>query len=264
MDYIEKIDHGATRPFKVRSDSGDVLVVKGFRGASSGKSLFSELLSGRLARMIQLPWPEVSVLRLTPEVMARAAADGIELRCPAAVAIAWVDGAPLPLLEGLVKPGLGERNLAHLQKHAPGLLATDDLYGRVVFDNWVDMTDCKYDTVLVQPNGPSTFIDGTHAFGGPDWQNAQDTWRSTGIMVRTPYCEGATRDWARHRPWLQRIAGLAPGAVAACFDGLPEEWALPQESVSALRDLFASNSRTFIDNYEAWIGYEEMRAGGAA
>jgi len=64
--YVQPLREGGSLPAVVEMSSGDLFVVK-FRGAGQGaKALIAELIAGLLARVVDLPTPELAIVDVPP------------------------------------------------------------------------------------------------------------------------------------------------------------------------------------------------------
>ena len=261
------MEAGASKPFLATSDVGQDWVVKNLGNPQGDKSLFNELVAGRLAALIGLPWPPVSVVNLSDEVMAALEGEGLRPTSHFAVGLEYIEGLqPVPWPEGgySLGPDFAKRNAAHILKLVPRGDFRDVLYGKMIFDCWVLLRDTKYDAFYLDAEGKPFFLDASCAFGGTEWDEELLAWEPTAVGVRSPYLEGILTELDRFHPWLARLRALPLLKIQECVTGLPCEWSVPDTYVKKAVQLLGVTSESFVPQIQEWLEWKEASGGTSA
>jgi len=255
------IPGGATSPFLVTASDGRHWVAKGHRVGAETKHLFNELVAGRLANLLKLAWPEVTVLELSQPCQDAVLDAGLALASVKAVGNLFVPNlrpADWPSELSVGDPQFATKNREYILRLIPSESDRAALYGKNLFDNWVLMKDTsKYDTLQIQQNGQPLFLDASHAFGGDSWKADTPFWEDVAIDAKCPYMEGVLTDTAVHEAWLSRLGELEVDALGQCFDSLPGDWGLDIKRVGKVRRLIASTHSSFVPLFRDWIEWEK-------
>src|SRR5437867_12574097 len=121
--FRELMDSGSSRPFLATTATGEVWVIKWSGNPQGAKSLFNELVAGRLATLLRLPWPAVKVARLSSAVLAELESNGLRATSAWAVGLKFVPNLrPIPWPPGGFHGGLEftRRNAEHILNVIPG------------------------------------------------------------------------------------------------------------------------------------------------
>lgn len=260
--FIRDLARGVTRPFIVEDEAGQQWVVKGHRPDGSTKMLFNELVCGRLASHMSLPWPRVGLITLSPECAARASAQGIKLASRTGVALLLI-----PSLTEVQPPPGGfripdaestERNRRHIASTFPDANDRRAFYGKNVFDNWVAMTDTKYDTLFIGEDGRPRFLDASHAFGGEAWSPTPVEWDRGTIDMQYPYMHGVITERGMHEAWLAPLENFTAHDAAQAVVGMPGVWGVPAEKVAEIEALLARTRDDFLPKFREWLEWEQL------
>jgi hypothetical protein len=162
--YLQPLREGGSLPAVVDTDGGGLFVVK-FRGAGQGaKALVAELIVGMLARVLELPMPNLALIEVPapfgrsepdPEIQdVLRASHGIN------VGLRYLDGA------------------FNYDNSAAGELVTADLATRLVwFDAFVTNPDRTHrnPNVLIWERRPWLIDHGAALYAHHDWASVDDT-----------------------------------------------------------------------------------------
>ncbi len=244
--FKQFIGKGSTIPFIAYSDRGDLFVVKAHAKSYKNKPLFTkpifnEYVSGRLARAIDLPWPEVHIVQLIPEIILELKKSELDISSEWAVGISYIDGL----------------DICQSRYDIQNLFSNyDAFYGKSVFDNWVLFQDLKYDTLGIKPDGSPMFLDGSMAFGGQDWNTEELRWNEYLHMESSPYLKGIIKDFALFDPWLKRLDIISEIVINQILDTTPDEWSVPEGYIYKIRELLIETSNEFIPLFREWIDWD--------
>jgi hypothetical protein len=252
--YVAPLREGGSLPGLMEADDFGTYVVK-FRGAGQGvKTLIAELITGELARLLDLPVPEIVFVELDP-ILAKAEPD--------------------PDIQDLLErsPGL---NLA--LDFLPGSLAYSiamqrlvdpDLAARVV---WLDALTTNIDRTPRNPNlliwhrnlwlidhGASLYI--------------QHTWTDLETRARTPFPPIAEHVLLPIASSIHEAGGalrpkITPGAIGAIVEAIPEDWLADHAPFPKATDLRRAYVDLVLTRLSAADGFEaeaeQARLGKAA
>lgn len=267
IGFEGRLPSGASRPLLCR-DRGDHLWVVKVHGNPLGtKSIYNEFVAGSLARELGLPWPEVAIVELSPDVRVQVKQEGIELLSKWAVGLRFIRGIePVDWPPGGHRTGdtdFSERNARHICAVFPDPTAHTAFYGKAVFDNWVLLrSDTKYDTLHVDPHRRPVFLDGSFALEGEDWDASGLEWQLLKIGIHFPYLEGILTDASQFEPWLARVAQIDRGVVASVVEKTPTEWSAPQEYAEATIELFGASRSVFVPLFREGLYWDMLGPSG--
>jgi hypothetical protein len=89
--FLKFMETGASSPFLGTSDSGQKFVVKVHGNCQGVKSIFNELVAGRLAAVLNLPWPTVSIVYLADHVIELLISKHLPVLSPWAVGLGYIE-----------------------------------------------------------------------------------------------------------------------------------------------------------------------------
>lgn len=251
---------GASRPLLVRSRDGTLWVGKAHGNPQGVKALFNEIVAGRLANLMGLSWPPVSILKLSDAVIESVHNSGLATASPWASGTLFLDNlTAVPWPEGGLNPAdtFPQRNSSHIDRLFPGAQAKSPLYGKLIFDNWVLLEDTKYETLHIDGAGRPVFLDASCAFIGLDWDDMALTWDATRIDARSPYLQGLSFSSILLEPWIERIQAIARPALTAAVLDLPSSWSTPPEYSQCLLELLLRAPQRFIPLFRDWLEWKE-------
>ncbi len=230
--YVTPLREGGSLPGVIEADDLGTYVVK-FRGAGQGpRALVAEVISGELARRLDLPMPELTVMHLDP-VVARAEPDEEiqELIKASAGANLGMDFLPGALgydpVAHFVEPGLASRVLA--------------------FDAFVENVDRSWrNPNLLRWHNELWLIDhGATLYFHHNWPRAA-------AVVHRPY------KWDDHvlKPYATELATegpalaarLTPELIAEVVALVPEEWIEEGD-----REAYVTHLTARAERPEAWL-----------
>lgn len=229
--YVTPLREGGSLPGVVEADDLGTYVVK-FYGAGQGpKALVAEVISGELARRLELPVPELTVTHLDP-IVARAEPDEEvqELLKASAGANLGMDFLP---------GALGYDPVAH---PVDAVLAS-----RIVaFDAFVENVDRSWrnPNLLIWHGGVWLIDHGATLYFHHNWPRAA-------AVVHRPY------KWDDHvlRPYANVLATAGPELAARLTPALLEEVIalVPDEWLDASRDAYLEHLTARAAQPEAWL-----------
>ncbi|NUO34445.1 MAG: aminotransferase class I and II [Dermatophilaceae bacterium] len=241
--YVTPLKEGGSLPGIVEADDDGTYVLK-FRGAGQGlKVLVAEVLVAGLARLLEVPVPDLAVVRLDPRIARYEADEEVQ-----------------DLLTASVGTNLGVDFL-------PGSLGYDgsrppdtDLAERII---WLDAMTANVDRTWANPNllvwhGRTWAIDhGAALYFHHSWPGKAPSPERFGAQ---PF------DASRHvlRDVAGDVAGrhdelaarLDPAAVEAVISEVPDEWLEPTPYLAdapAVRAAYAEMLRARLDGPLSWV-----------
>jgi len=260
---IEFLATGSTKPFLAHNELGQKVVVKAMVRPTMGKILLNEYLAGNLAVTIGLPWPNTSLASLSTQAIHFLQRNAREVHSADCVAIQYVENLsptnwPSPP-QG--SESWNDRNLdllpdinrVHMQSYFDNPETQSVFYGRALFEAWLFFQDIKYDTLYVLPNKNPVFLDGSHAFGGSDWEIDQMDYSHAKSLPMSPYLEGILTHQELFEEWFNRIESVPNSIVSSLLDNVPKSWSVTSEQLRFLSDLLVSRRKRFIEVYKIEI-----------
>jgi hypothetical protein len=162
--YVQPLREGGSLPAVVEMSSGDLFVVK-FRGAGQGaKALIAELIAGLLARVVDLPTPELAIVDVPPPFGRSEPDPEIQDLLRAShgtnVGIRYLDGA------------------FNFDPGAAGDLVSAELAARIVwFDAFLTNPDRTHrnPNILVWERKPWLIDHGAALYAHHDWSSVNET-----------------------------------------------------------------------------------------
>ena len=140
ISFERFLPKGATRPFLARTEQEDVYVIKAHGNPLGTKALFNEYIAGLLAKEIDLPWPDVHVVRLSHEIIEILNQNDFKVLSEWAMGIKYIEGlkeVTWPPNINNSDPNFAEQNGEYIMSLFPDTRTHEAFYGKAVFDNWI-------------------------------------------------------------------------------------------------------------------------------
>ncbi|KRF41363.1 HipA family kinase [Terrabacter sp. Soil810] len=241
--YVTPLKEGGSLPGIVEADDDGTYVLK-FRGAGQGlKVLVAEVLVAGIARLLEVPVPDLAVIRLDPRIAKYEADEEVQ-----------------DLLTASVGTNLGVDFL-------PGSLGYDgsrppdaDLAERII---WLDALTANVDRTWSNPNllvwhGRTWAIDhGAALYFHHSWPSrapAPERFAAQPFDASRHVLRDVAGDVARrHHEFAGR---LTPEAVDAVVAEVPDEWIEPTPDLAdapAVRTAYAQMLRARLDGPLTWV-----------
>ena len=244
--YVTPLKEGGSLPGIVEADDDGTYVLK-FRGAGQGlKVLVAEVLVAGIARLLQVPVPELAVVRLDPRIAKYEADEEVQ-----------------DLLTASVGTNLGVDFL-------PGSLGYDgsrppdaDLAERII---WLDALTANVDRTWSNPNllvwhGRTWAIDhGAALYFHHSWPSrapAPERFAAQPFDATRHVLRDLARDVGRRHDELAAL--VTPEAVDAVLADVPDEWIEPTPFLTdapAVRAAYAQMVRARLDGPLSWVPTE--------
>lgn len=229
----EKMRNGTTNPFSVKCDDGATYVLKGINQDCSGKTLFNEWISYRLAILLDLPIPKCEIVWLPNEqIKSNFVMNQLEFRECYCFASEYMIGStrinPI-MLKTITNP-----------KDIPGIVLFDQLI--INDDRTTNDGNFYYDKKTKR----LMIIDHSHIFGGwQDWTPNQildcitipptvlSNLSGKNYMYLRDYING-------NSPFdsiIKKIASISNEEISGLFQNIPIEWGINDEDISAVKNL---------------------------
>jgi hypothetical protein len=235
---------GGSQPHLMRCSDGHYYVVKFANNPQGVRTLANEYLAGKLAALIGLPCPEISLIsvdeklvRLTPEL----AIHWPQSSCPVTAGLAFGSRYPLGVSGA-------ERILPPVQElgQASGLGRMEnpsDLMGILMFDKWTGNTDRRQLLCLPRPSKNwrtyrILMIDNGFCFAGQSWQFRDSPLRGLHVDMDI-YAQCQNPDALV--PWLFRLRTRATlKTLNEIADDVPRSWFRCRHDFCTFRELVHS------------------------
>jgi hypothetical protein len=257
VEFQNLIPGGATRPCLCKTDTAELWVIKVHGNPLGTKAIFNEYVAGRLAEMIELPWPTVCLGELSDTLVLRLAKEGLNTESKLAVGIKYVDGirkVDWPKNANPLENGFDRINAQHIKDLFSDTDKWQAFYGKSVFDNWVLLGDTKYDTLYIDKSGSPLFLDASIALGGLEWDMGKLHWDLAGIFFEhSPYLQGILTDRDQFAAWMKRIEGIKQGCIEKLLTEIPKEWRISQGYLSACVTFLSSSKENFVPLFREFI-----------
>jgi hypothetical protein len=227
IEHIRRM-RGGSQPHLIRCSDGRFYVVKFQNNPQDTRILVNEYLGGKLASLLELPSPDISLIDVPQELVHRTPELSFELPRQAR-----------PLAGGLAfgseHPSRGSsvhRTLQPVLELRPKSAAVQienisDLFGILIFDKWTSNTDNRQILCVARsPKLPTTLrmfmIDNGFCFGGPDW-SFKDLPGHGLYLDRSIYATFHASQ--RLTPWLNRLeANVSLEKLTQITEEIPESW----------------------------------------
>jgi len=258
ISFERFLSKGATRPFLGKCDDNKLYVVKVHGNPLGPKSIYNEYIVGNLAKEIELPWPNVQLIQLSPEITFFLEKNGLKILSEWAVGINYIKGIKeviWPPNSFYKDPDFAAVNAKYIMKIFPSQSTNDALYGKSVFDNWVLLEDTTYDTLHITSDGLPLFLDASIALGGLEWDDNKLQWKHISFD-RSVYLYGFKFEMTRFEPWLKRIERISNSTFESILFNIPEEWAVPDAYLKSMKNFLFSTKDTFLPVIREWIEFE--------
>ena len=202
-------------------DDGRYWVVK-FRNNPQGvKILTNEMIATRLASLIGLPVPEVSVINVPESVIAEDSKMSLQLTKGRLESFLPGEHFGSAYVGGFM-PGF-------VVDYLPGALLqtvrnTADFAGMLAFDKWTGNSDGRqavFQKTSRERKYRAIFIDQGFCFNGSEW-NFPDK-ALMGIYGRHSVYANV-RGWDSFEPWLRRIEAVSEATLWRIAEGVPVQW----------------------------------------
>lgn len=227
----ERIKNGTTQPFSVKCSDGKIYVLKGINDHCDGKTLFNELISFRLAKLLNLPIPNGKVIDLPLERIRECVEmDLLKFKSGSCFASEYMLG------NSRVNPPL-----------LKSISNKSDIPGIILFDQLIlneDRTMNDGNLFFEKRSKRLMIIDHSHIFGG------LQTWNPVEILrhIKTPPEIIKSLGGKNYRYLINYVAGNSPFAkiieildnvteedVYGLFDDIPLEWKINEEEIAAAK-----------------------------
>jgi len=260
IDTIEGfLPEGATKPFAAITDSGERVIVKALLKPEMGKLLLNEYISGSLANRINLPWPQTSLATLSLSSEEWLQKQSIQVFCPNCVATNFIDNLTMIPWPKPPEPysrwdwdsldQLPEVNKNHLMRYFDHPENQSNFYGRALFELWLFLQDNKYDTLFSLPNRTPFFLDGSHAFGGSDWELDELDYSKPKCFPQSPYLQGILTNRELFVEWFNRIEAVENDYIRSIINAIPASWETNQPQLDFILELITAKRKDFL---QAW------------
>lgn len=228
VQYIRPMDHGWTLPHLFKCEDGQTYVVKFLNNRAGSGILANELIAYRLGKCLGLPITPYRIIQITRDL--------VEM---------------FPVLKSLGIPtGLHLGSLYFEQgttlSEEVNLILCKNLYhaaGMIVFDHWInnwDRHNAGSNLLYLPDQRKIQMIDHSDAFFGPDWNteeftddmNKMDVFWGPIYEMFVPFIDSP--DPFGH--YLSLIEKISEKAIIQAVKGLPKQWDISREDVTALID----------------------------
>lgn len=266
---ISLLQEGSTKPLLALDENKHKVVLKIMLHPNNGKILLNEYLSGNLATYIRLPWPKVQIATLGSKVIEFLNERSINPQSMKCVAINYIrnlEKIPWPNLPtGQSDWGnnfdlLPTANLKHLSSYFNNPITESAFYGKALFDLWLFFQDTKYDTLFARNNSPF-FLDGSHAFGGTEWEFNQMNYSITYFSLKSPYLIGILNELDLYYEWIERIESIPNSYINSLIKSVPSSWSISKIQSEFLIDLLNSKRKLFISFCKEEIEWRKSNKG---
>lgn len=236
-------------------------MVKAFIKPHSGKLLLNEFLAGSLANLIDLPWPKTSLAILNKNACEQLANNAAPALHPECVAMEFIDElqevppAPLP------KPKsdwdfsqcqqLPKANQSHLPKFFDSPESQSAFYGYELFQLWLFFAETKIDTLFALPNKTPLFLDGSFAFGGPEWDNQILDYSRDKTFPQSYHSHGILTKPELFQTWFDNIEQLGEKEIEPLLKSVPQSWGVSEDQLAFLHNLLIQGKKKFIAKWKA-------------
>jgi hypothetical protein len=212
----------------MRCSDGRFYVVKFQNNPQCTRILVNEYLGGKLARLLGLPSPDISLIDVPQEFVHRTPELSFELprqNRPVEAGLAF--GSEHPSTGGGAHRTLQPVLELRAKSAAVQIENISDLFGILIFDKWTSNTDDRQMRCVARsPELPTTLqmfmIDNGFCFGGPDW-SFKDLPGHGLYLDRSIYATFHASQ--RLEPWLNRLeANVSLEKLTQITEEIPESW----------------------------------------
>jgi hypothetical protein len=260
---------GAAQSHLLDCDDGHFYVVKFQNNPQHRRILVNEWLASSLLAYLQISTPEIAVVNITAEFLARSPQVHIEFHARRLA----------------VEPGphfgsrhLGKTSDAIIYDFVPDVLLDKvtnrtDFLGAVVLDKWTGNVDARQAIFTrpeilreAKPGHESrclsvSMIDQGYAFGGHQWKFMDSP--LNGLYFRPSVCR-QVRSLDDFQPWLDRVVNFPKEVLAKARRQIPPEWVFKDEEIldalmgrlmsrrDLVADLIAESARDRENPFPEW------------
>ena len=211
---------GGSQSHLMRASDGAFYVVKFQNNPQHIRVLANEFLAGRLARLLDLPVPEVKIIAVSDWLVRHSA----EMRVRSAAGSALCSSGRQ--LGSLHSRGEAEGDLFDYLPDPILEQVTNlrDFARMLVFDKWTSNDDGRQ-AIFRKPPGKrryrATFIDHGYCFGAGEWTYTDAAAR--GVFANYSVYR-QVQGWEDFEPTLEKAEQADIDQLWSCAAGLPEEW----------------------------------------
>ncbi|MGM0215018.1 HipA family kinase [Enterococcus sp. AZ109] len=227
----EKFKNGTTHPFSVKTDDDKIYVLKGIHDECTNKALVNELVSARLAELLELPIPPHSIVELTQDVIS----ENTEM--------SLLNFVPGPCFASVYIKGNPRINPMYLES----ITNKCDIPGIVLFDQLLLNTDRSNNdgNLYYNPKKKTLMIiDHTNIFGGFQYWTVEDLKQR--IKIPPLIIENLNGKLYRYLvPYVygnspfdkieKRINSISNEDISRLFLDIPLEWGISEEEILTMR-----------------------------
>ncbi|WP_324661084.1 HipA family kinase [Enterobacter bugandensis] len=243
--FERSIGDSHSKPFIGLSDSGKRYFVKTYKNEKTSFSLFCDYVSAKLAGKIGLPWVSVHTAHLAKEIQ-----EHESIRNPFVIAFDFIE------------------ELNYLDpKHTFTKEQVEFLHGKLVFDNWISISDDKIDTCQIA-NEKLIFLDAGLAFQSDEvneegiidnWVMSGLEWPPRGMYVESSlYSEDVVIERGYLFPWIDKISEINIEFYRELMSEIPKEWGVPEEYKDKFITVFSSSKEVFASLMRNEINYSKL------
>ncbi|WP_430599901.1 HipA family kinase [Enterococcus sp. AZ095a] len=237
----EKMMNGKTNPFSVKCNNGKTYILKGINEDCSKLTLFNELISYRLANLLELPIPHCELVQLPQSVID--------------------DNFLLNQLHFGNGTCFASEYMLGATRISPIILNqitnSSDIPGIVLFDQLIlnnDRSNNDGNFYYDRKNKRLIIIDHSHIFGGwQHWEVADlkrlidippkiiDNLDGKNYRYLVPYING-------NSPFskvTKIISKISPKEIDGLFENIPIEWEIEREKIEVARELVHHQIKNF-------------------
>jgi hypothetical protein len=208
-------------------DDGHLYVVKFRNNPQHQRILVNEWIASSLLAYLQISTPEIALVNISPEFLARNPQVYIESHTRRIA----------------IEPGqhFGSRFLGNPSENMiydfipdvllPKVVNRNDFLGAMVLDKWTGNVDMRQ-AIFRRSEKPrgylASMIDQGYAFGGPQWKFLDSP--LYGLYFRPSVYENA-ESWDDFQPWLNRVVRFPRDVLDQARSEVPSEWILGEEAL---------------------------------
>ena len=217
---------GASGAHRIRFSDGNDYIVKFQKGNPGNKTLVNELVSHRIATLLEAPVPPCTIVNVSQE---------------------FIDATPQLKQDG-VKPGLqfGSRfiqNSTNVSAHlnAQGVENLRSMFAVEVLDTLLHCTDRSdgHNLLAAKQNGEAKanlfVFDFSHVFGTPEWTPQNLAQLEANVQRVAPPLQNLQPDLVELERAVARLEELTDERLEAILQEVPKEWGLTETDRHALK-----------------------------
>lgn len=233
--------NGQTNPFFVKCDDNNVYVLKGIHDDCNGVTLFNELVSYRLAKLLELPIPDAKLVKLNLSEITTS--EDMELLnfipgiCFASIYTPGITRVSPPLLNSITN--------------------TEDIPGIILFDQLIinnDRTNNDGNLFFSKKDRKLMIIDHSHIFGGfQDWTCNQldnlikipptiiDNLNGKNYKYLVPFVFGNSPFYKIE----EKICNINQEDLNRLFLDIPLEWNVSEQQIKSAKNLICHQIKEY-------------------